>query len=469
MFLIDSAAVKHLSSAIRFSSISYDRNNDEITKESKNQLELSANKFIQKTETQSSIFDSLHVFLRNTYPLIFKTLSSKIINNKSLLLQWKGSSKNKKPVILYAHLDVVPAYSENDSSSWLHNPFAGDIDENYIYGRGAIDDKGSAIAIMESVEKLISANFIPSRDVFIAFGHDEEIGGNEGAKLIADELVKKGVHAEFLLDEGGLVAIDMVPFIKTPVALVFASEKGYLTVHLTVKSNGGHSSFPPVDPPIEILSKAIRNIHEHPFEKRISESVTEFMNYAGPEMKLPFKVLFANRWLFSSFILNEYEKIPSANAMIRTTAVTTKISGGSKENVIPSEVKATINLRLLPGDRSEIILIKLNEIIDDSRVILNIENNSDEASEVSSINSEGFNLIKSTIKKVFPDVIVAPSLMIAQTDSRHFRKVTENIYRFLPVRMNNEILESIHGRDERIGIVDFMESIEFYKSLLVGL
>ena len=442
-YIIDTLSINHLSTSIQIRSISYD----------------------EDSLTNYLFFDTLNSFLRTNYPLVFGKLNLQVINNHSLLFHWKGSATNKKPVILYAHLDVVPA-DQGDSSQWQHPPFNGKTDSEFIFGRGAIDDKGSVIAILESAEKLISENFIPSRDIYIAFGHDEEAGGEQGAQKIAEELEKQGVKAEFLLDEGGLVAIDMVPFVKSPVALVFTSEKGYLTIELSVKSNGGHSSFPPIDPPIEILTAAIQKIHNHPFDKRMTESVSDFMDYVGPEMKLPFKAFFANRWLFSSVIFNEYEKIPSANAMISTTAVTTIINGGTKENVIPSEVKAKINFRLLPGDSSVSVFRMVKNLIDDERISVSIVDNVVEASKVSSVKSEGFKLLNVVISKIYPDAIIAPSLLIAQTDSRYFRKVTENIFRFIPVRMNDKILDSMHGTNEKIGIHDFMESIAFYRLLM---
>ncbi len=440
-FQIDTNAINHLRQAIQIKSISYD--NDRLT--------------------DYSQFDSLINFLENSYPLTFEKLESRIINKHSLLLHWKGSNKNNKPAIFYAHLDVVPADS---SSQWTHHPFAGHADIEFIYGRGAIDDKGSIIAIFESTEKLLKNNFVPGRDIYFAFGHDEEASGEKGARFIAETLEKDGVKAEFLLDEGGLVAVDMVPFVNPPVALVFTSEKGYMTLQLSVKSKGGHSSHPPAEPPIEIISRAIKNLHDHPFEKRMTQSVMDFMDYTGPEMKLPFKSLFANQWLFKGIIFNEYEKISSANAMIRTTAVATVIKGGEKENAIPSGVQAKINFRLLPGDNSEEIIQKVKNIINDNRVEVTVIGKTEEPSTISSVESEGFKMLRNSIEKIFPDAIVAPSLLIAQTDSRHFRKVTENIYRFIPVRMNDKILDTMHGADERIGVVEFMEAIEFYKEFI---
>jgi carboxypeptidase PM20D1 len=442
----DSAAVRHLSEAIKIKTISYDN----------------------ESLTDYTAFDSLNSFLKKTYPAVFERLELRIVNNHSLLLKWKSVVTSEKPVIFYAHMDVVPA-GDSISTGWKFAPFNGDTDDKFIYGRGAIDDKGSVIALMESVNKLVAENFSPTRDLYFAFGHDEEAGGEKGAKEIAALMEREGVKAEFLLDEGGLVAIDMVPFVKSPVALIFSSEKGYMTLQLTVRSNGGHSGFPPANPPIEILSDAILKIHNNPFDKKITGSVADFMDYTGPEMSFPFKALFANQWLFSSLILSEYEKIPSANAMIRTTSVATVISGGEKENAVPADVHAKINFRLLPGDQSADVVERIIQIVNDKRVEISIVDKPEEASEISGIETEGFNLLMKTVNSVFPDAIVAPSLLIAQTDSRHFTKVTENIYRFQPVRMNDEVLSTMHGRNEKIGIDEFMESIEFYRRLISSL
>lgn len=442
---IDTAAVRHLSEAIRIRTISYDDNN-----------------LIDYTQ-----FDSLYSFLEKTYPLTFQKLSHQRINDYSLLFHWKSSS-DKLPIILYAHLDVVPVDSTT-LAIWKYEPFAGATDKLFIYGRGTIDDKGSVIAILESIENLLKNNFTPSRDIYLAFGHDEEATGINGAKEIAEQLLNEGVKAEFLLDEGGLIAVDMVPFVMPPVAMIATSEKGYMSVELSVKGSGGHSSFPPENPPIEILANAIKKIHDNPFERKSSESLNDFMEYAGPEMKLPFRAIFANRWLFRPIVFDEYEKIPSANAMIRTTSVATMIHGGVKENVVPSDVSAIINFRLLPGDNSYDVIEQVMQVINDVNVQVSIKGPVSEASNVSSVKSEGFILLQKTIKNVFPDVIVTPSLLIGQTDSRHFRKVTKNIFRFLPVRMDNGILDSMHGMDEKIGVKEFSESVVFYRELIKSL
>ena len=446
---VDSSAIARLSTVLRIPTISFDSY--------EGQLPDSLN--------ASWAFDSLLRTFRTFFPKTFEVLQATAINEHSLLLHWKGKSREGKPGILYAHLDVVPA-GESPERPWSHDPFGGVSDDRFVYGRGAIDDKGSAMAILEAVERLIRKGFTPAYDVYIAFGHDEEDTGLKGAGQIAAYLKQNNIRAEFVLDEGGLIATDMVPFVKAPVALVATSEKGYMTVELSTEGRGGHSSYPSPNPPVERIAGAIERIHEHPFPRRMSTSVADFMDYAGPEMDFPFNAVFANRWLFKSVVFGEYEKIPSANAMIRTTAVTTMIDGGVKENAIPARVWAKINVRILPGDSSAGVLGTIKSLIDDSTIVVRAISPVTEPSVVSSTEAPAFKKIQEAIHEVFPDVVVAPTLLIGQTDSRHFREVTDNIYRFLPVRMTNDILDGLHGSDEKIGIGEYLESIEFYYTFL---
>lgn len=437
-FPVDTSAISHLCSAVRIPTIS-----------------------MEGHPVDTAAFRQLRDLFHVTYPEVYSSLEEKVIGDGSLLLKWKGINSSVKPVIFYAHLDVVPC-----DSTWNFSPFLGKADEKYIYGRGVIDDKGAVISILESLNQLIASGFHPKRDVYFAFGYDEETGGRKGAKAIADHLKSSGVKAEFLLDEGGIIADGMVPFVNRPVALVATAEKGYVCFRLTVKSEGGHSSMPPAEPPVELLAEALKKVHDHPFETRMTPPLQQFIDFVGPEMNYPFRILFANSTLFRPLIFSEYEKIPGANAMIRTTSVTTMIEGGVKENVIPQKVSAVVNFRLLQGDHPADIKRKLEELLADKRIIIERLDNPDEPSEISSIESDGFKMIDKSIRTVFPDVIVSPNLSTGGTDSKHFRQVTENIYRFLPTRMNEEILDGMHGRNEKMELKSFMEMMAFYKSLI---
>lgn len=443
---IDSAAMQRLSKSIRFKTISY----DEIEK-------------IDYTQ-----FDSLHEFLKQSFPLVHQKLNREVVNKHSLLFSWKGKNSALKPAIMYAHLDVVPV-EDAELSDWSAAPFSGEIKDGFVWGRGTLDDKGSVLAILEAVEKLLAKGFEPQRDIYLAFGHDEEIGGKAGAKQIAALLQERNVKAEFYLDEGGLVSRGMVPGAKEDFALIGTGEKGFLTLELSVKMEGGHSSRPPAKTAITTLVSALEKLNKYEFDKKISVTVNDFLDYVGPEMKMPLKLVFANKWFFESVILSEYGKSGEGRAMTRTTGVPTVLRAGMKENVIPQEASAKVNFRILQGESSADVTKKVKEIIADEQVQIKPFGITFEPSKNADTKAPGFQIIQKSIAKVFPDAKVAPYLMIGSTDSKHFEKIAENLYRFLPVRMDKHDVAKIHGINERISFEAQMESIAFYQSFLLEL
>ena len=441
-FPADSSAVLHLQQAVNFATIS------------------------SEDDPLSGLpaIDSMVTFLQHTYPEVFQAMECQPIGGHSLLLHWKGTNSSA-PVIFYAHLDVVPV-EESANNTWRFEPFGEPFNYDTIRGRGTVDDKAGVIGLLEATTRLIKNGHRPKRDIYIAFGHDEESGGKNGAAQLAKYLEEKGIKAEWLLDEGGLVAENMVPFVTPPVALIMTAEKGFMSVELTTNGNGGHSSFPPKETPMDIMIAGLQRLHASPFERSAIPALEGFMDHTGPEMTFPFNVIFANRWLFRPIILNEYEKIPEASAMIRTTMACTILKGGVKDNVLPSHVSATLNFRILPGETSAEVLASLAEKLDDERIIIRMKGKPDEPSAVSSSTSEGFEAITKAVRAVFPDAIVAPSLSIAGTDSRHFSNVAKDIYRFLPIRMDRSLLSGMHGANERISAAAFTETVHFYENLI---
>ena len=252
---------------------------------------------------------------------------------------------------------------------------------------------------------------------------------------------------------------------KKNVALIGTAEKGYMTVELMVDMPGGHSSKPQKETALDVLVKAVKKVHDKPFKKMLSPSTDEFVDYLGPEMPMPLKVVFANKWLFKGLILSEYAKSDAGNALVRTTGVTTVMNAGLQDNVIPTKVSAKINFRILPGQSAQYVEETVKEIINDNRVQISALEKT-EPSKSTPADSWGFKLLQKTSAEAFPDVIVAPSLMIGSTDSKHFADVTDATYRFFPTRMDNEAIGSIHGINERIKIPYFMETIRFYETLL---
>jgi carboxypeptidase PM20D1 len=411
----------------------------------------------------STTFMAFHQFLEETYPLIHATLTKEVISEFSLLYTWQGKNPDLKPIILMAHMDVVPAPEEE---KWEHPPFSGANDGSYIWGRGAIDDKGRLIATLEAVEKLIMENFEPERTIYLAFGHDEEISGLRGAQIIANTLAERGIEAEFVLDEGLSITQGIIPMVSKPVASIGLSEKGYMSVALTVEMEGGHSSYPEKETSVTVLNNALYKINNKPMKAKISGPVKEFIRYTGPEIPVIPRAIFANLWLFKGLIINIYEGSNAGNAVVRTVNSPTIVTAGVKDNVIPTKAEAVVNFRILPGETSADVFQHLKKVIADERVSITSYGDIQESSPVSSANSYGFETIHTTIKQMFPEVMLNPMLAIGQTDSRHYSNVTSNIYRFIPITLLQEDLARIHGLNERISIENYRRAIGFYYQLI---
>jgi carboxypeptidase PM20D1 len=344
-------------------------------------------------------FMGFHQFLAEAYPLVHAAMKKEVFSEFSLLYTWEGIKPELKPVILMAHMDVVPA---GEQGSWERPPFSGEIDETYIWGRGALDDKGRMIAMLEAVERLIAENYMPERTIYLAFGHDEEISGNKGARLMANSLHERGVEAEFVLDEGLVISKGIVPMINRPVASVGISEKGYLSLALTVEMDGGHSSTPEKETSITVLNKALNKIINKQMKANISGPSKDFMRYTGPEMPFFPRAIFANQWLFKGVILKIFEGGNASNAAIRTTTAPTIIQAGIKDNMVPTKAEAVVNFRIIPGETSDDVFQHLEKVISDERVKISVVGNIEEPSPVSPLNSAGFETIHTTIRQVFP-------------------------------------------------------------------
>lgn len=423
--------------------------------------------FSKEGEMDSLPFDQLALLFQRSYPLVDSLLEAMPAPPLSMIYKWPGRNAELPPVLLMGHTDVV-TIDEKTKDDWQFAPLSGAIQDGFILGRGTLDDKIAVVATLEAAEMLLKQGFTPNRTIYFAFGHDEEIGGGNGAQQIAAWFEKEGIILEYVLDEGMVVLEDALPGINQPIGLIGVAEKGYASFQIEVKlKEGGHSSMPPQETAIGLLSEAIIRLKENPFPARIDGVVKELFDYAAPEMNLPFKILFANRWLTNGLLLKQLSKASASNAMIRTTIAPTIIEGGFQENVLPSQVSATVNLRILPGETVQSAKSYLEKVINDDRIqVNNLPGFSADPSFVSPTHSFGFQTIQKTILEVFPGVVVVPSLVVAGTDSRHYRKVSNNIYRFLPVQLAKSDLGRIHGINERISVENYHQAIRFYKRLM---
>jgi carboxypeptidase PM20D1 len=435
-------SIDHLSKAVRFPTVSYS----------------------EDSPIDTVAFEAYLRFIDESYPLVKSSLNKEIFNRFSLLYTWKGKDASLKPIILMAHIDVVPP---GDSSTWEKKPFSGENDGKFIWGRGTLDDKSEMISILEAVEKLLSEGYAPERTVYLSFGHDEEIGGTRGAKVIANVLKDRGVDAEFVLDEGMAITNGIVPMIKKPVALIGTSEKGYLSVKLSVEMAGGHSSTPEKESALIVLNKAIYDLVHKQMKAVISEPVNDFIRFIGPEMPFYAKAIFANKWIFKSLLINIYKGSRSGNALVRTTTAPTMIQAGIKDNIIPTRAEAVVNFRILPGETSADVLTHIEKVVNDKRVKLApfVKETSEPVSASPSDAKAFLNILK-TMKEVYPETVTAPTMMVGSSDSKHFTAVTKNIYRFAPLNINSEDMSRMHGLNERVKIEDYKRGIGFYYQLI---
>jgi len=420
----------------------------------------------QKKATQEA-FVGLHAYLEKTFPQVYAKLDHEIVGANNLLFTWKGSDGSLKPIVMLGHQDVVPIEAGTESK-WTHPPFSGEIADGFIWGRGTLDDKMTVVGVLEAVDLLLSKGFQPKRTVILAFGQDEEVGGLEGAEKIAQLLKSRGVRAEFVTDEGGFLSKGMMPGVSAPVAMIGTSEKGYLSLELSVETAGGHSSVPPRESSIGILSKAIHKIESHPMPAHVHGPIGEFLEYGGGSAGFPMRVVYKNMWLFGPVVQHILESSPDSNATLRTTSAATIFRAGTKDNVMPSRAMAIVNFRLLPGDTVATVTDHVRKVVKDPRVKMQPMAGEPpvEASVRSSVDSPDFKLMQKTLAEVYPDAVVAPFVFVAATDSRHYAPLTENIYRFAPMVMDTEDVGRLHGTNERIGVENFARSIEFYCQLI---
>jgi carboxypeptidase PM20D1 len=403
--------------------------------------------------------------LEKLYPRVHATLHIQQVNRHSLMYTWPGRDDSLEPVLLAGHMDVVPV-DPSSRDEWRFPPFEGRIFDGAVWGRGALDTKNSVIAALEAVETLLKNGFQPQRTLILGFGHDEEIGGFQGAAQIAGHLLASGVHLAALLDEGGGVMRDGIPGVRMPVAVVGVAEKGYLTLELKVEARGGHSSIPPAHTSIGVLARALSRLEANPMPIHL-EMADRFFRYLGAYLPFYFRLVLANQWLFKGPIRARMTADPRTNALVRTTTAVTMISGGMKDNLLPAQARAAVNFRLMPGDRIADLEMHARKIIHDEAVQLHIpEGAAWEASPMTPFDSPISKGLLKTLGQVYPEAVAVPFLVPGTTDSRHYIPVCENIFKFSPFLISTEELSTVHSTNEHITQASLARMVQFYIQLV---
>ncbi|MBL4616396.1 MAG: M20 family peptidase [Robiginitomaculum sp.] len=411
-------------------------------------------------------FIAFQNWLQQTYPDFYAVVKTQMLAGSTQLNIWQGSDQSLSPVVFLAHQDVVPA-DETANSGWIEPPFAGNIKDGFIWGRGAIDDKGSLIAMLEAANRLAASGYQPKRTLIFGFGHDEEVGGN-GAKAIAALLQSQGIRPWAVFDEGGAITTNM-PDIAGPVARIGVAEKGYLTLILTARATGGHSSTPPKTTALGGISRAIAAVEANPFEKKLDPVLIAMLQATAKSTENGFvkRMILSNLWLFGGLVEAQLLGSKSGSAILGTTIAPTILHAGTKENILPREAIAYINFRIAGRDSIESVISHISKAINNPDIEITISNPpGSEPTPISQIGTGPYAWLSKVITDGFPGTLIAPNTVPMATDSRHFTKITDDIYRFAPYTFDSSDLSRIHGLNERIGVDDFAKGVQVYYLML---
>ena len=408
-----------------------------------------------------SQFYLFHQELEKLFPLLHERLEKTVLNG-TLLYRWEGVDKTKLPILLMGHQDVVPASDEG----WSVPAYAGVVKDGCLYGRGALDCKGTMYVELQAVEELLAEGFVPPCDVYLEYSINEETGG-DGAAAAMRYLRDKGIRFAFVIDEGGAVIDEAVPGMDRPYAVIGVTEKGYMDVKITARGKGGHSSTPPRNTPAARLFAFANEIErKRPFKKKMIPEVQEMFRQMAPAFSFPMRFLLGNLWLTKPLVMAAMPMVsPFGEALMATTCCFTRMQGSDANNVIPKEPYLIANLRCSVHQNCEESLNVLKKYGKKYGLEFEVLLGRD-ASPVSDIHSDAYAFVEKTIRAHFPDAGVAPYLIMGGTDCRHFHALTDTALRFAPVRMSNEQNASCHAVDENVTVSALVEGVHFFKRLL---
>lgn len=415
--------------------------------------------------TDPAPFAAFHSFLGVTYPLIHQSLSREVVAEHSLLYTWEGADPSVPAVLLMGHMDVV-GIEPGTEDGWEHPPFTAERDDEWLWGRGTTDDKCSVIAIFEAVESLLAEGFRPDVTLYLAVGHDEEIGGGLGAASVSALLASRGVRLDFVLDEGGAVVTGLLPGVTRSVALVGIGEKGYLNVELVAEGAGGHSSVPPAHTAVGHLAAAVASLEANLLPAHL-DTQAGFFAALAPVMGGVGGLALRHADRLGPLVERRLSASPPGNALIRTTTAVTMIGGGVKPNVLPQSARAVANFRVIPGDTVQSVLAHVRAVVGEGITVRQLPGGfSAEPSSLSSTESEAFRVVVEAIGEAFSDAAVAPWIVMGATDSRHYIPIAGDVFRFSPFRMTPADLGRMHGTGERLRLSDADGALAFYRTVV---
>jgi len=455
-------ATERLSRAVQFPTISNQDRNDFNTK----------------------AFDDYHAFLVEAYPNVHRVLKREVLGDPrpySLLYTWEGKNPDLPPALFYAHQDVVPV-PQDSLDQWQQEPFSGAVADGYIWGRGVLDDKNQIHGILEAAEMKIAEGWQPERTLYFVFGQDEEVGGPEGARYVADVLEDRGIERfAFVMDESAPLVPGIFPGLPDNTALIGIAQKGYLSLELAIHALGGHSSQPPEESNIGILAEAITKLEDAQFPYRIHPALRAQYRYLGPELDEARQPVYAavafgkegEMTDLEQAFIEEMASNQVTRAMLHTTIAVTMFNAGIKDNVLPPAATAVVNFRPMPGDTPEVIIDHVRKAIDDDRITVRDISASTPATAMADPEGPGYKALEKTIHQIWGnDLVVAPFFVIGGSDSKHFqaRPFAPDVYTITGIQLESmKEFEGFHGVNERIPVDEYAKTIAFFYQLMDNL
>ena len=405
-------------------------------------------------------FEKLISLLPELYPSVFRICDFRQLPDRALLLRWPGKREGN-PTVLMAHYDVVPVNEEN----WEKPPFAGILENGILWGRGTLDTKVTVNGILSAADYLIGRDFQPENDVYFAFSGGEEVNG-QGAPNIVQYFIDHGIQPALVVDEGGAVVENVFPGVSQPCGVIGIAEKGVMNVQYRTVSGGGHASAPKPHTPVGVLAAACKRVEDHPFKAHIDGPAAQMFDTLGRYSTPLYRMIFANLWCFG-WVIDQLGKKRGGeiNALVRTTSAFTQMEGSSARNVIPPEAKMVANMRLNPADSVSSALEYLKKTVNDPNVEITVLE-SFEPSPVSETDCEAWNKVAAAVASTWKGCLVTPYLMVQCSDSRHYGRLSNHVYRFSAMDMTAEERASIHGNNERIRVGSVAKAVEFYIRLI---
>ncbi len=411
-------------------------------------------------EEDEEEFSAFLAALPGLYPHVFEHCSLERLEDRALLFRWEGEAHDA-PSVLMAHYDVVPV----DESGWEKPPFEGIIEDGVLWGRGTLDTKITFSSILFAANHLIETGFTPKQDIYFAFSGGEEVNG-PGALHIVEIFRERGISPALVLDEGGAVVENVFPGVKERCGMIGIAEKGMIDVEYRTTSQGGHASAPKPHTPVGILARACCQVEGHPFRMHITPPVSKMFDTLGRHSTFLFRMIFANLWCFSPVLDLLCKKTGGElNALMRTTVAFTRMQGSDASNVIPPKATMVSNIRINPAETMESVLSSLKEKIGDPSVEITRIQGMD-PSPISRTDCEGWDKIARAVSETWQGTLVTPYLMVQCSDSRHWGKISDKVYRFSAMELTKEERGTIHGHNERIRLESIHDAAEFYLRLI---